>query len=129
MNGTNDNVQRVVINACFGGFSLSDAAYEKLMEWGVPVRKYMKVPPGPVTKLSGNDPRNEGEVIFDRELDDDDTTLASCTRRLCGRYWETWIDDNRAHPLLIRLVEELGDKASGRYAKLKIIDIPAGVQW
>ena len=37
--------------------------------------------------------------------------------------------DDRTHPLLIEAVEELGEKASGRFAKLKIVDIPENVDW
>lgn len=35
----------------------------------------------------------------------------------------------RTDPLLIQVVEELGDKASSRYANLKIIEIPDGIDW
>jgi len=31
---------------------------------------------------------------------------------------------NRADPSLVRIVEEMGDKANGQYAKLRIVDIP-----
>lgn len=27
---------KIVINKCHGGFGLSDAAYEKMIEWGIP---------------------------------------------------------------------------------------------
>ena len=33
---------KVVINDCYGGFGLSDEAYEKLIEWGVPVKTYIR---------------------------------------------------------------------------------------
>ena len=33
---------KVVINKCYGGFSLSEAAYEKLIEYGVPAQKYVE---------------------------------------------------------------------------------------
>ncbi len=46
-----------------------------------------------------------------------------------GRYWDTWTQKNRTHPLVIKVVEELGDEANGRHAKLKIIDVPDDVKW
>lgn len=46
-----------------------------------------------------------------------------------GRYWETWIDDKRDWPLLIQCVKELGVKANGRSAELKIVEIPDGVDY
>lgn len=35
----------------------------------------------------------------------------------------------RDDELLVRLVEELGDKANGNCAELKIVEIPDGVEW
>lgn len=35
----------------------------------------------------------------------------------------------RDHPVLIDIVEQLGDKASGRFSSLKILEIPDDVDW
>ena len=35
----------------------------------------------------------------------------------------------RDDPLLIKIVEEMGDKANGRCAELKIVEIPDDVNW
>jgi len=35
----------------------------------------------------------------------------------------------RNDPILVQVVEEMGDKAWGRYAKLAIVEIPDDVQW
>lgn len=37
--------------------------------------------------------------------------------------------DNRTDPILIKVVEELGESANGEYAELKIIEIPDDVKW
>lgn len=44
---------------------------------------------------------------------------------------EKWPDSeiDRDNPLLVRVLEELGDKASGEFAALYIIEIPDGVDW
>ena len=36
---------------------------------------------------------------------------------------------DRSNPLLVKVVEEMGEKANGRYAKLKIVEIPDDVEW
>jgi hypothetical protein len=36
---------------------------------------------------------------------------------------------NRDDPILIRVVEELGTKANGKFAKLEIVEIPNDVNW
>jgi hypothetical protein len=38
-------------------------------------------------------------------------------------------DEHRTDPLLISVIEELGEKANGRYADLKIIEIPDDVKY
>ncbi len=116
---------KIVINSCFGGFGLSKAAYEKLIEWGIPVRKY-------------GDPVAEGElVIYDRELTpegtDDFSDLYWKFKSVSERYWDTWTDGSRADPLIVRLVEELGgghrQGASGPHAELRIVEIPDGTDY
>ena len=42
---------KIVKNSCFGGFGLSDEAYEKLIEYGIPVGKYHEEPRNPKTGL------------------------------------------------------------------------------
>lgn len=121
-------MQRVVINKCFGGFGLSDAAYEKLIEWGVPLRVYVEEERDPETGRYRPQPSNNGEVIFDRTHETSD--LSGAMIRLSGRYWDTWTRDNRTHPLVVRVVQELGSKAaSGRHAELAVVEIPDGVEF
>lgn len=38
-------------------------------------------------------------------------------------------DYERDHPLLVECVETLGDAASGKQSKLKIVEIPDDVEW
>lgn len=128
---------KLVINSCYGGFGLSDTAYEKLIEWGVPVKKYEKEERDQETGLYKSQPLNDGEVIFDRELtpvgedsfNDIYHKYKGSEARSNQRYWDTWIRDSRSHPLLLRVVEELGEAANGFAAELKIVEIPDGVDY
>ena len=127
---------KVVINTCYGGFGLSDAAYEKLIEYGVPVRAHVEQDRDPATRLYLPQPANEGEVIFDRSLDTRDCEygrMNKALQTLSGRYWDMWIEKNRSHPLLVRVVEEIGaghrTGASGKHAHLKVVEIPDGIEW
>lgn len=110
---------KVVINKCFGGFGLSEMAYEKLIEWGVPVQKYHEQEFDAKAARYKDQPLNDGEVIFDRELTlEGESSLNDIYHKFKpnsanGRYWDSWTRDNRTHPLIIRVVEELGKAANG----------------
>ena len=72
---------KVVINRCFGGFGLSEKAYEFLgLEWDGFGYKYN------------------------------------------GDYFRT-------DAKLVECVETLGEEANGRYAELKVVEIPDDVEW
>jgi len=104
-----ENDQRIVINVRYGGFGLSELAHEKLIEWGVPVR----------ASRASEGHYSKDEVVLDLHLGG-----SGCSDR-----YGSWLDDDRTHPFLIRLVEELGDKANGSSAELRIVNVPAGVKW
>jgi hypothetical protein len=126
---------KIVINDCFGGFGLSDAAYEQLIAWGVPVRKYNEQKKDPTTNLYLPEPANDGEVIFDRELTPlgenvfNDLYHKYKPNAIGGRYWDSWTRENRSHPLVVRVVEALGAAASGKHSCLKVVEIPDGVDY
>ena len=46
-----------------------------------------------------------------------------------GAEWFNYREIDRKDSTLVRVVEELGEKANGFCAKLKIINIPVDVQW
>ena len=122
------DTRSVVINTCFGGFGLSEAAYERLGELGIPIQAYVEEQRG-ADGLYAGEPRNEGEVIFDRDLSPDASKLGDAIRNLAGRYWDNFLDKQRDHPLLVQVVRELGANASGRCAELSITEIPSDVEW
>ena len=49
--------------------------------------------------------------------------------------WKDWQEDwsyydiERNDQYLVRVIEELGDDANGRFAELKVVDIPDEVEW
>ena len=49
--------------------------------------------------------------------------------------WKDWQEDwsyydiERNNQYLVRVVEELPDEANGRFAELKVVDIPDEVEW
>ncbi len=91
-------MRKVVINAAFGGFSLSREAILRMREWGC-------THTGPVIK---GDKYDDGSPV------NSDYGFVKCPRD-CS--------------FLVRAVQELGEKADGSFARLKIVEIPDDVEW
>jgi len=104
-------MNKVIINVCFGGFGLSDLAYEELNKLGIPIKKYTE---------------GKEKVIFDRTLGDEKEQKDI---EFLGRYWETWLEEDRENELLIKVIEKLGGKANCSCADLKIVEIPDNVEY
>jgi hypothetical protein len=97
---------KVVVNKCYGGFSLSNAAVERCVELGM--------------KMTALD---ENGFAVDKEAD---FYVMRGSLVKSQKYAALSSDRNefRANPAVVQTVEELGDKANGVFAKLKVIDIP-----
>ena len=101
---------KVAINTCFGGFGISDEAFEKLLERkGIAFEKVVDKERG---SLFGTSYYNAGHV------GDDDFYISSYD------YYE-----NRSDPDLIAVIEEMGKESWGWAAELVIVDIPDDVKW
>ena len=92
---------KVVVNRCFGGFSLSD---EAIMLYG---------------KLSG---RN---IVV--KTDEDIPSFSYFVDLNDSEWYDRNID--RSDKYLVQVVEELGNAANGRFAALAIVDIPDNIEW
>jgi len=90
---------KVVINACFGGFSISKKAAVFMAENGC---KQAEVE---LTESKGDNFYGYG---YGKEYND------GC---------------DRTDPLLVLAVETLGQEASGMCAKLKVVEIPDGIEF
>jgi hypothetical protein len=111
---------RVVINRCYGGFGLSDAAYKKLNEWGIPIVDYIEEERDSATGLFKPFAYEGQEVILRGK---------GRSPVFGSELWDCWTRDNRAHPLVVRVVEELGKEASDSCADLGVVEIPDGVDY
>lgn len=95
---------KVVINRCYGGFSLSEKAILRYAE--IKGIKLEKVEDG------------YWSCFVNVDLDDDDPDKHFYDRGL-----------KRNDPALIQVVEELGEDADGSCASLRITEIPDSTNW
>ena len=86
-------MSKVVYNACYGGFGISRKAILRMIELGSEEAKENKI------IVDSYFPERKGEY---------NSYMSGCCRH---------------DPLLVQVVEELGDEANGSCAKLRIDDI------
>ena len=120
-------IMKIVINTCFGGYSLSHRAmltycFLKGIEiW--PEKDdfywdYWTVPPE--TRVPHKPPEEFYAMPLAARKAYNDAYTAQI---ICGS------DIDRDDPILVQVVELLGEAAWGDYANLKVVDIPRGVTW
>lgn len=125
-------VRYVVINKQHGGFGLSSEGIEQYLKlkglefWVVPNERFGSLI-GPTYWLVPEDQRLEeptAEVWH---------SMSMAERQRHNQLWESYTfsdrDLDRDDPVLVQVVRELGDAASGKHATLKIVEIPADVDW
>lgn len=102
---------KIAINRCFGGFDLSDAVYEVLISKGWQVTKYNE---------QGHYENDDAKIVDGGDR----------WNGLCSRYSLVGSDqDYRTNPDLIEVIEQLGEKANGRFGSIKIVEVPDDVEW
>lgn len=124
----------VVINACFGGFSLS---HEGTMAYGK--RKGLTLYPEPseVDLKQGRSIEDAMIVHYFKvppeqyhALENEIKESGENWKRLNNKDWYfSCRDVPRDDPDLVAVVRELGKRAGGKFAKLEIVDIPDDAEW
>ncbi len=94
---------KIVINKCFGGFSVSRKAVEFM------------------AKKGSEQAKAELEYIIPSEDNSNDIYLGYSEKYDFGY--------KRNDPYLIEAVEVLKEEANSRFSNLKIIEIPDGIDW
>ena len=131
---------KIVVNKCYGGFHLSAEAYFRVLDgmikdnnWFIytyepddRVSKFIEKPivytKANISDINFGDPyiivsANYGDSFTDKELKEADKIYMSADN----------IPRNNVH--LVKVVEEMGQDAYGKYSKLEVIDIPDDIEW
>lgn len=114
---------KVVINKCFGGFSLSYKAVMRYAEL-----KDMKIY-AELDDISKKVYGAEASIENEKGFVHYNTKHPSEREDINDGYWSDR-DVPRDDPMLIQIVEEMGgEKSGGRCADLEIVEIPDDVKW
>ena len=124
---------KVVINECYGGFGLSKEACQRYFDlkgqqvWIEVDKKFSALDMFTVWLVSPEKRLEikEGEAYYKMSRDE----RTDYNWKYSQQIWYQGDNLTRNDPILVQVVEEMGDKAWGRYAKLAIVEIPDDVQW
>jgi hypothetical protein len=121
---------KLVINRCYGGFGLSHEAVMRYFEIkGIAVypeqgKDYWKFWTYWTVKPEDRIALKEGEDFYMMSMNDRQAyNKAHSEQTVYER------DIERDDPALVQAVEELGEKANGDHAELKVVQIPDYVDW
>ena len=103
---------KIVINRCFGGFSLSNEAFELLLN-----KKHIRFE------------RVRAKSALRKELNEYDYYEEGYAGLDNHYLWEFNLCEDRSDPHLVAVVEELGEKANGWASDLTVVEIPDDVEW
>lgn len=99
---------KIIINICYGGFNLSTEAFEALIDLGMTLG-----------------PEGEADICsYDYESYSNKYYFSNHNNKSPNPPI-----NERTDPLIIKVVEELGPLACGHHSKLKIVEIPDGVEY
>lgn len=116
---------KVVINSCYGGFGLSALA----------VMEYLKRKGKECYFYEGGFGKRYKRIDVVKATES--FMFTTCTKDVKGNpswediepYYFYYGNIQRTDKDLIAVVEELGEKADGRCAKLSVVEIPDGIEW
>lgn len=114
---------KIILNKCFGGFDVSLKGYELYAKKkGFELFKYkdnLDFRNHQYIKI-----KNEEKELFEHYFTKDFGEVAKISDEDYEKYELYLREEQRQDQTLIEVVEELGEKASGRFGKLEVVEIP-----
>jgi hypothetical protein len=138
-------IMKIVLNKCYGGFGLSPKAIKRIADLQgrecyffankFSPERYVSITMEQAEKdglfFSVFSIPNPGEFLR-RDKEWHEMTSAECqawNEKYRSVSLKSYSYEERGDPLLIQVLEELGEAASGKLAELEIVEIPDGIEW
>ena len=118
---------KVILNKCYGGFDVSQEAYELYAKKkGIEIFAYK-------LECTNNKPiykkTDTGSSIFTITFTKDFGDYIELSDDNSEKYCLELCRNHREDPVLIEVVEELGKRANSRFSELVVVDIPDGMEY
>lgn len=123
--------KKVILNKCYGGFDVSDKAYQLYAKKkGLQLYRYEMI-------LSNNNSNRKYEKVEKREnysllvnyFTKDLGDIVEISNEDYKKYNICLTNRHREDSVLIEVIEELGEEASGSFGKLVIVEIPDDLEY
>ena len=118
---------KVILNKCYGGFDVSQEAYELYAKKkGIEIFTYKLecVNDKPIYRKT-----DTGSSIFTITFTKDFGDCIELSDDNSKKYFLELRGSHREDPVLIEVVEELGKRANSPFSKLVVVDIPDGMEY
>lgn len=117
---------KVVINNCFGGFGLSTEAMKRAIAEGA-----AGISVHDEQEYTGGKGRGTGSETFEDVGGGYEVGWIEDVLYKGGKVYthDDHKDEVRSDPVLVRIVEEMGEAAGGRFASLKVVEVPDDAAW
>lgn len=120
-------MKKVILNKCYGGFDVSDKGYQLYAKKkGLELFRYEMVLNNSHSdwqyRKLGKDEEQNGLTVnyFTKDLGD----IVEISDENWNKYSLCLRDNHREDSILIEVIEELGEEASGRFGNLVVVEIP-----
>jgi len=122
-------MKKIVINKCWGGYGLSEKAVAELKRRGCKhLQEHNEEEFFKCEKEHGSWQKIWGNLTWAQYKETQRKWLGIA--KIGGKLiTDEHRYENRDCPFLIEVVKKLGKRANGRFANLKVIEIPANVKW
>jgi hypothetical protein len=121
---------KVVINCCYGGFSISHEGMLRYFEikgqpvWPEQADNYWKHWTYWTVSPENRPESKEGDAFYEMSIEDRRAYNEAHSKLTV---YERNIERN--DPALVQMVEELGKEANGEYSELSVVEIPNDIHW
>ena len=114
-------MKKVILNKCYGGFNVSKEGYMLYAKKkGITLYQYKQNFDNRKFIYTKTNEDNIFNHYFIKDIGDN----IEITNEDYEKYSLYLNDQHREDPVLIEVVEELGEKASGRFGDLRVVEIP-----